>query len=214
MPKPVTVEDLSCHIVLFERRPGSLICSLYAISPYSVEYIGILPNWRIWLPKWISRCILIKLKWDSLWITSILRSFSSSRSSDGLGVTWKGPHVGLSALVDVAASFLLHQAWPGCVWILETPRRYLSFGGIGPDNPPYKPWSHLYDYGIVPSYWSRQAPWHTRECYAQSSWKDKRVKLPYLSAQTSRKSDATPPSSPDVGTIGRQPSPGRLHPLI
>ena len=36
---------------------------------------------------------------------------------------------------------------------------------------------------------------------------------PTLEAQTSRKDKATPPSSPDVGTIGHQPSPGKWRPL-
>src|SRR6202000_245000 len=34
-----------------------------------------------------------------------------------------------------------------------------------------------------------------------------------LEAHTSRKDKATPPSSPDVGTIGHQLSPGKLRPL-
>jgi len=42
---------------------------------------------------------------------------------------------------------------------------------------------------------------------------DKRVKLPYLSVRTSKKDVATPPSSPDVGTVGRHTSPGKLPPL-
>jgi len=42
---------------------------------------------------------------------------------------------------------------------------------------------------------------------------DKRVKLPYLRAQTSKKDLATPPSSPDVGTVGRHPSRWKLRPL-
>src|SRR6201996_9665709 len=36
---------------------------------------------------------------------------------------------------------------------------------------------------------------------------------PTLEAQTSRKNKATPPSGPGVGTIGHQPSPGKLRPL-
>jgi len=42
---------------------------------------------------------------------------------------------------------------------------------------------------------------------------DKRVKLPYLSAQTFKKDQATPPSSPDIGTIGHHTAPGKLCPL-
>ena len=42
---------------------------------------------------------------------------------------------------------------------------------------------------------------------------DKRVKLPYLRAQTFKKDLATPPSSPDIGTLGRHTSPGKLRPL-
>ena len=36
---------------------------------------------------------------------------------------------------------------------------------------------------------------------------------PTLAHEPPRKSKATPPSSPDIGTIGRQPSPGKLRPL-
>ena len=36
---------------------------------------------------------------------------------------------------------------------------------------------------------------------------------PTLEAQTYRKDKATPPSGPGVGTIGHQPSPGKLRPL-
>src|SRR6201996_5650434 len=36
---------------------------------------------------------------------------------------------------------------------------------------------------------------------------------PTLEALTSRKDKATPPSGPSVGTIGHQPSPGKLRPL-
>src|SRR6201996_8814022 len=36
---------------------------------------------------------------------------------------------------------------------------------------------------------------------------------PTLEAQTSRKNKATPPSGPGEGTIGHQPSPGKLRPL-
>jgi len=42
---------------------------------------------------------------------------------------------------------------------------------------------------------------------------DKRIKLPYLRAQTSEKDLAKRPSSPDVETIGHHTSPGKLHPL-
>src|ERR1700743_3822348 len=36
---------------------------------------------------------------------------------------------------------------------------------------------------------------------------------PTLEAHTPRKDKATPPSSPGIGTIGHQPSPGKLRPL-
>ena len=36
---------------------------------------------------------------------------------------------------------------------------------------------------------------------------------PTLAHKPPEKSDATPPSSPDVGTIGHQRSPGQLRPL-
>ena len=36
---------------------------------------------------------------------------------------------------------------------------------------------------------------------------------PTLEAQNSRKDKATPPSGPGVGTIGHEPSPGKLRPL-
>jgi len=39
---------------------------------------------------------------------------------------------------------------------------------------------------------------------------NKRVKLPYVRAQTSKKDLATPPSSPNVGTIGHYISSGKL----
>jgi len=42
---------------------------------------------------------------------------------------------------------------------------------------------------------------------------DQGVKLPYLRAQISGKGLATPPSSPDVGTIDHHTSPGKLRPL-
>ena len=42
---------------------------------------------------------------------------------------------------------------------------------------------------------------------------DKRVKLPYLRPPTSKKDLATPPSSPDLGTVGHHTSPGKLRPL-
>jgi len=42
---------------------------------------------------------------------------------------------------------------------------------------------------------------------------DTRVKLPYLRARAFIKDLATPPSSPDVGTIARHRSPGKLRPF-
>ena len=36
---------------------------------------------------------------------------------------------------------------------------------------------------------------------------------PTLEAQTLRNDKATPPSGPDIGTVGHQLSPGKLHPL-
>jgi len=43
--------------------------------------------------------------------------------------------------------------------------------------------------------------------------RDNGVKLSYLRAQTSEKELATPPSGPDVGTIGHNTPPGKLRPL-
>jgi len=42
---------------------------------------------------------------------------------------------------------------------------------------------------------------------------DKRVKLPYLRALTSKKHLATPPSTPDIGTVGHHMLLGKLYPL-
>jgi len=52
-----------------------------------------------------------------------------------------------------------------------------------------------------------------RLCWAQSSQKDKGVQLPYLCARTSKKELATPPSGPNVGTVGHHTPSGKLSPL-
>ena len=60
--------------------------------------------------------------------------------------------------------------------------------------------------------------WDMEDCYgvAVRHTAPRRMRgpsYPILEAQTSRKDNATPPSGPGVGTIGRQPPPGKLRPL-